>query len=124
MDKIANMLTQLRNGKQCGKDMIEVSKSRTVGSILKVLKEEGFIGDYKEKDDKYEVSLLYDNDNSVITQLTRVSKSGCRKYVGWKDLRYVMGGRGIGIVSTSLGIMSIEDARRKKIGGEYICKVW
>lgn len=124
MDKIANMLTQLRNGKQCGKDVIEVSKSRTVGSILEVLKDEGFIGDYKEKDGEYKVSLLYDDGNSVITQLKRVSKSGCRKYVGWKELRAVMGGRGIGIISTPFGIMSLDDARRKKAGGEYICKVW
>lgn len=124
MDKIANMLTQLRNGSQRGKTVIKVEQSRTVGSILEVLEREGFIGSYEEKDRDYEVTLLYEDGKSLLTQLTRISKCGCRKYFGWKDLKLIRGGRGIGIVSTPLGIMSTDDAREKKVGGEYICKVW
>jgi len=118
------MLTQLRNGSMRMKDTVEVRKTRTVGSILKILNEEGFIGKYTEKDRVYKVKLIYDNGKSAMTRLEKISKSGYRKYFGWKDLKYVMGGRGIGIVSTTQGIMSIENARKKKIGGEYICKIW
>jgi len=124
MDTVANMLTQLRNGSDKRLDVVEVSGSKTVGSILKILNEEGFVGDFEENGRKYSVKLLYEGNDPVLSKLERVSKSGRRVYTGWKELKPVMGGRGIGILSTPDGVMTIESARKKKVGGEYICKIW
>jgi small subunit ribosomal protein S8 len=124
MDPIANMLTQLRNSSITGKNEVRVYKSKVIKGILEILAREGFVDGFEEEDKKFVVKLRYRNDEPVLNKLEKVSKGGVRKYVGWKELRPVLRGRGIGIISTSQGILTIEEAMDKKVGGEYICKIW
>ncbi len=124
MDPIANMLTQLRNSSITGKNEVRVYKGKVIKGILEILAREGFIDGFEEEDKKFVVKLRYRNDEPVLNKLQKVSKGGVRKYVGWKELRPVLRGRGIGIISTSQGILTIEEAMDKKVGGEYICKIW
>lgn len=124
MDPIANMLTQLRNSSITGKNEVRVYKGKVVKGILEILAREGFIDGFEEEDKKFVVKLRYRNDEPVLNKLQKVSKGGVRRYVGWKELRPVLRGRGIGIISTSQGILTIEEAMDKKVGGEYICKIW
>jgi small subunit ribosomal protein S8 len=124
MDPIANMLTQLRNSSIRNKESVLVSKGKVIKGILEILEREMFIEGYEELDRKFKVYLRYKNDQPVLNKMIKVSKGGLRKYVGWRDLKPVLRGRGIGIISTSKGIMSVEEAMDNKVGGEYICKIW
>lgn len=124
MDRIADMLTQIRNASMVRKEAVMLHKNKITEDILKILKEEEFIRDYKDKDDEIEVELRYDGRKPGITELKRVSKTGQRIYVGWRELSLVMGGRGIAIVSTSRGLMTGSKARNEKLGGEYLCEIW
>jgi small subunit ribosomal protein S8 len=124
MDPIANMLTQLRNSSIRNKESVLVSKGKVIKGILEILEREMFIEGHEELDRKFKVYLRYKNDQPVLNKMIKVSKGGLRKYVGWRDLKPVLRGRGIGIISTSKGIMSVEEAMDNKVGGEYICKIW
>ena len=124
MDLIADALTRIKNGVKVEKDVVSLRKTKMVTSLMGIMKREGFIADYEEQDELLNVTLLYDDGKSAITDLTRVSRGGQRVYVGVGDLKPVFGGRGIGIISTSQGIMTVAEAREKQVGGEYICKVW
>ena len=124
MDQISDALTRIRNGCEANLPEVTLRKNKVVTSIVKILEAEGFIDGFEETDDGLTVALSYDNRTPVIQNLERVSKGGQRVYVGAAELEPVLGGRGIGIVSTSQGVMTVEDAREKKVGGEYICKIW
>lgn len=108
------------------KDFVSVINTNINRDILKVLKREGMIKDYKlDEDEKLiEVELLYDNKEPVISKLQRVSKPGQRIYVTKKEIKPIMNGKGISIISTSEGVMSGSVAKSKDLGGEFICKVW
>jgi len=128
-DPIADMLTRIRNANTTRMEKVDIPASRIKLEIAKILKEEGFIKGYKVMKDKKQgilrISLKYGIGNErVITGIQRVSKPGCRVYVGQNDLPYVMGGLGLGIVSTSQGVKSDRVCRREGIGGEVICHVW
>lgn len=128
-DPIADMLTRIRNANTTRMEKVDIPASRIKLEIAKILKEEGFIKGYKVMKDKKQgilrISLKYGPGNErVITGLQRVSKPGRRTYVGRYDLPYVMGGLGMGIVSTSQGVKSDRACRREGIGGEVICHVW
>lgn len=128
-DPIAEMMTLMRNALGARKDTVEVKKSKLNESILKILKEENFIANYKALEDKKQgilkVYLKYASDKSpVITGLKRVSRPGLREYVGKDELPPVLGGLGIAIISTSKGLMTDKKARQENVGGEVICKVW
>jgi len=128
-DPIADMLTRIRNANTARMEKVDIPASRIKLEIAKILKEEGFIKGYKVMKDKKQgilrISLKYGPTNErVITGLKRVSKPGRRQYVGRGELPYVMGGLGMGIVSTSQGVKSDRACRRDGIGGEVICHVW
>lgn len=128
-DPIADMLTRIRNANMVAKESVDVPRSKVKLEIARVLKTEGFIKDYREIEDTRQgiirIYLKYGPQKErVIHQLKRESKPGWRLYKGVEDLKRVMGGVGIAIVSTSKGIMSDRECRRAKVGGEVICTVW
>ena len=123
-DLIADLLARIQNGIERKKESVVVPKTKINMEILRVLKTEKMIKDYKESEEGISVELLYDGNEPVITTLERVSKPGQRIYIASKDITPVMNGRGISIISTSKGLMSGAVAKSKKLGGELICKVW
>ena len=128
-DPIADMITRFRNAQSRRLNTVSIPNSKFRAKILDVLKEEGFISDYKFlSDTKNKGSLLinlkYNNGSPVIREITRVSKPGRRIYTKADSIPKIQSGLGIAIVSTSMGIMSDNDARLKNVGGEIICKVF
>ena len=123
-DLIVDLLARIQNGIERKKESVVVPRTKINMEILRVLKTEKMIKDYKESEEGINVELLYDGNEPVITTLERVSKPGQRIYIASKDITPVMNGRGISIISTSKGLMSGAVAKSKKLGGELICKVW
>lgn len=126
-DPIADLLTRIRNGQSSGKTHVWVASSGIKESVLGVLKNEGYVNDFrKESDggkDTLVVELKYHAGTPVIESIQRVSKPGCRVYRGKDDLPTVMGGLGVAIVSTSRGVMTDRQARAEGHGGEVLCVV-
>ena len=128
-DPIADMLTRIRNANIVSHPEVEMPSSKLKVELAKVLKEEGYITDYYEKEiGKFKVlviTLKYDETNKpVISNLKRISKTGLRVYSKAKDLPQVFGGLGIAIISTSKGLMTDRKARKENVGGEVLCYVW
>ncbi len=129
-DTIADMLTRIRNACMVQHDTTVVPFNKMNRNIARVLKEEGFIDSYEEIGEGIKkqvlISLRYQGRNRkpIIKKLTRVSKPGLRVYSNHKELPRVLGGIGIAIISTSSGIMTDREARKRKIGGEILCYVW
>ena len=128
-DPIADMLTRIRNANQLRYKEVEVPASKIKVEIARILKEEGFIADYKiEKEnvqDKIVLALKYgDNKERVITGLKRISKPGLRVYVKAEEVPRVLNGLGIAIISTSKGLMKDKDAREQSLGGEVVAYIW
>jgi len=128
-DPIADMITRIRNAQMRALNTVSIPNSKFRAKILDVLKDEGFISNYKIlSDEKNKGSLLvdlkYHNGTPVIKEITRVSKPGRRVYTKANSISKIQSGLGIAIVSTSIGIMSDNDARSKNVGGEIICKVF
>ena len=128
VDPIGDMITRIRNAQMRALKKVMIPGSKYRERILEVLKKEGFIADYKILSDdtnkgKLHVDLKYNNGLPVIREISRVSKPGRRVYVKADTIPRIQNGLGLAIVSTSEGIMSDNDARNKKIGGEVICKV-
>ena len=129
VDPIGDMITRIRNAQLRTLNTVTIPNSKFRAKILDVLKEEGYISDYKpsskEKNNKFLlVDLKYHNGIPVIKEISRVSKPGRRIYTKAESIPKIQNGLGIAIVSTSKGIMTDNDARLKKIGGEIICKVF
>ena len=127
-DPIADMLTRIRNAQRAGHRMVEFPGSRLKGEIARVLKSEGYIADYSmelgERGNVLRVALRYHGGDPVIRGLKRESKPGLRRYCGSCEIPRVLGGLGTAIVSTSGGVMSGREARRRRLGGELICSIW
>ena len=128
-DKIADMLTRIRNANQLKHDTVEVICTKMTLDIAKILKREGYIADYVyEKNangDKMTLTLKYgDRKERVITGLKRISKSGLRVYAKADEIPHVLNGLGIAIISTSKGLMTDKEAREQKLGGEVLAYVW
>ncbi len=123
-DTIADMLTRIKNALMRMKDTVLVPNTKVNLEILRVLKEEDMIGEFSANEREVEVVLKYDGNEPVIRELQKVSKLGQRIYMGYKEIKPIMNGRGIAILSTSEGIMSGAMAKSKHLGGELICKVW
>ena len=130
-DPIADMLTRIRNSTTSRHEKVSIPSSKMKVAIAGVLKEEGFISDYdisSEADSAQSdlnVSLSYDPANKpLITGLKRVSRPGLRVYVQRREIPRVFGGLGVAILSTSQGIMTGQEARRRQVGGEILCYVW
>ena len=128
-DPIADMITRIRNAQLRTLNSVSIPNSKFRARILDVLKEEGYISDYKFLSDAKNkgsliVNLKYNNGLPVIKEIRRISKPGRRIYTKADSIPKIQSGLGIAIVSTSMGIMSDNDARSKNIGGEIICKVF
>ncbi|MBU0485806.1 MAG: 30S ribosomal protein S8 [Proteobacteria bacterium] len=128
-DPMADMLTRIRNAGMVNFESVEMPLSKIKVGVAKILKEEGYINDYHIVKDGVQgvlkIELKYDQGKRrVITGLRRVSKPGRRVYVKSEKIPKVMSGLGIGLVSTSQGIMTDQEARLKKVGGELLCEVW
>lgn len=126
-DVIADMLTRIRNALRARQPKVDVPASRLKTEIARVLKEEGYILNYKVAEEgarkTIKIYLKYHNGRPVITELKRVSRPGCRIYVGRDEIKPVLGGMGISILSTPKGVMTGKQARREGVGGELLCVV-
>ena len=128
-DKIADMLTRIRNANQMKYETVEVIGTKMTLGIAEILKREGYIADYTyEKtltSDKLTLTLKYgDRKERVITGLKRISKSGLRVYAKVDEIPYVLNGLGIAIISTSKGLMTDKEARASRLGGEVLAYIW
>ena len=131
-DPIADMLTRIRNALLVGKPTVEIPLSKIKVEIARILKEEGYIEDYAILEatpvNMISLQLKYygarRERKPVITNIERISKPGRRVYRGRKDLPRVMSGIGIAIVTTPKGVMTAQQARRERTGGEVLCYVW
>ena len=127
-DPIADMLTRIRNANQMRYKEVEVPASKMKTEIARILKEEGFIADYKTKKNNIQnilvLSLKYVDKERVITGLKRISKPGLRVYVKAEEVPYVLNGLGIAIISTSKGVMTDKEARKNSLGGEVLAYIW
>jgi small subunit ribosomal protein S8 len=128
-DPIADMLTRIRNAVSVERQHVDMPVSKLKRGVADVLKREGFIWDWKEIQDQptsqLRLELKYGpSGEQIIRQIKRVSKPGCRIYSRAKDLRPVLNGMGISILSTSKGVVSDREARQQKLGGEVLCQVW
>lgn len=132
-DPVSDMIAMIKNALQRGLKRLSVRHSKQKDALAKVLKAEGYLEEVKTT---YETSLgpkgkllhlylKYDSDNrSVLTEIRRISKPGKRVFVGVDKLPRVLDGLGISVLSTSKGIMSDKQARKDRVGGEILCKVW
>ncbi len=128
-DRIADMLTRIRNANQMKYETVEVLGSKMTEQIADILKREGFIADYKYekniKGDKIIITLKYGaKKERVITGLKRISKSGLRIYAKHDEIPRVLNGLGIAIISTSKGLMTDKEARAEHLGGEVLAYIW
>ena len=128
-DTIADMLTRIRNANQMRYQEVSVPASNLKISLAKILKDEGFIEDYKVNDDNVqgtiEITLKYGkNKERVITGLKRISKPGLRVYAKSTEIPKVLKGLGIAVISTSHGVMTDKEARKQQLGGEVLCYIW
>ncbi|MDR1050144.1 MAG: 30S ribosomal protein S8 [Deltaproteobacteria bacterium] len=128
-DPIADLLTRVRNALTARHDRVEIPASRLKVAIVRILKDEGFIKNFKvsrdNKQGQIRIFLKYSDRNSpVINGLQRVSKPGRRVYQKASELKPVLSGLGVLVVSTSRGVMTDKEARRNNLGGECLCQIW
>lgn len=126
-DPISDMLTRIRNAHSALLPAIDLPHSKVKESIAVILKKEGYLNDFSVEGKPIKtlkLKLKYNGRKGVIDGLRRISTPGLRRYVGATEIPRVRGGLGIAIVSTSQGVMSGQDARKKKVGGELLCYVW
>jgi small subunit ribosomal protein S8 len=128
-DPVADFLTRIRNAMRARHQKLDVPASKLKAEIARILKEEGYIANYKPAEENgmkvLRVYLKYGvNNESVISDLKRVSRPGCRVYQGKNEIRRVQGGLGIAILTTPKGVMTGRQARREGVGGELLCEVW
>ncbi len=127
-DPIADMLTRIRNANSVMHKSVDVPASKIKIRLAEILKEEGFITDFKLSEEGVKrtitIDLKYVDEQKVITGIKRISKPGLRVYANRAEVPKVLGGLGIAIISTSQGIITDKAARQLGIGGEVICYVW
>lgn len=128
IDPIADMLSRIKNANQRSKDDVKIIMSKINLDVARVLKEQGYIRDYKVVSDESHQELLikmkYVEKKKAISGLRRISKPGLRVYAKKDDIRSVLGGLGIAIISTSKGVLTDKEAKEKGVGGEVIAYVW
>ncbi len=129
-DPIADLLTRIRNAARAKHARVDVPASKLKAEIARILKEEGYISTFKLVEESktrrtLRLFLKYTPDRrSVITGLRRISRPGSRNYVGASEIRPVVGGLGISILTTPRGVMTGRAARKARVGGELMCEVW
>ena len=129
IDTMGDFLTAIRNSLMVSKRAVTVPFSKMKMGVAQVLKEEGFIKDYKKTDDdsvknSLTIYLKYVDGESVIHEITRVSKPGRRHYENLKNMEPVIGGLGISVLTTNAGIITDKKAKKLSVGGEVVCHVW
>ena len=128
-DSIAEMLTRIRNANQAKKDRVDIPSSKMRQEIARILKEEGYIKNYRVISDRRQgILMIYlkytSKKEKVISGIKRISKPSLKHYAKVSEVPRVLGGLGVAILSTSQGIMTDKEARKRRIGGEVICHVW
>ena len=127
-DPISDMLTRIRNGGRALLPAVQMPHSRIKEGVAKILKTEGYVADVAVEGEKskktIKIRLKYNGKKNVIEGLKRISKPGLRKYVGSTEIPRVLGGLGVAIVSTSEGLMTGAQAKKKNLGGELLCYIW
>jgi len=127
-DPIADLLARIRNGAHAQKKDMFVPYSRIKAEIIRILKEEGYISDYSldtsAAHPRIKITNKLVNSSSAITGLRRVSRPGLRRYVGADEIPRVLGGMGVAILSTPRGVLSGQEAKKQKVGGELLAYVW
>lgn len=126
-DPISDMLTRIRNASRALQPVVEVPHSKMKESIATIFKREGYISDFNVDGatlKTLKMKLKYQGKRCVIEGLRRISSPGLRRYVGSTEIPRVRGGLGVAVVSTSEGLMTDVQARRKNLGGELVCYVW
>jgi small subunit ribosomal protein S8 len=128
-DPVADLLARIRNSIHARQQKLDVPASKLKLEIARILKEEGYIASFKatEEDGRkvLRIYLKYSSDNAAaISNLQRISRPGCRVYVGRNDIPRVLGGLGINILTTPRGVMTGREARKQGLGGEILCEVW
>jgi small subunit ribosomal protein S8 len=130
-DPIADLFVRIQNAGKRGHDLVKIPSSRVKGEILRIFKDEGFIRGYQSiSTDGHpilEVALRYfpgRQKKSFITGIKRISKPGCRVYAGKNDMPRIMRGLGVAILTTDRGLLTDEQCRTMKVGGEILCHVW
>jgi len=127
-DPISDMLSRIKNAQGVRKETLEIPFSNVKYEIAKILAKEGFIKKTETKGRKtkkvIEVELKYEDKVPVISGIKKISKPGQRIYLGCQEIKRVKGGYGMAVISTSKGMMTDRDARKKKLGGEVICEIW
>jgi small subunit ribosomal protein S8 len=128
-DPVADLLTRIRNAAKEGHEKLEVPASRLKANVVRVLKEEGFIRNFRLHREsghpQIRVYLKFDESGrSVIQGIRRSSRPGLRRYVGHSEIPRPLGGAGVAILSTSKGVMTGQRARLDRVGGELLCEVW
>lgn len=127
-DPIADMLTRIRNATAARHPKVDVPASKLKAEIARILKEEGYILNYKVAEEgarkTIKIYLKYQpNTKPVISELERISRPGCRVFVNCDEIPRVMGGLGVNILTTPRGVMTGRDARKQRVGGEVLCQV-
>ena len=128
-DPVADFLTRIRNSIRARHQKLDVPASKLKSEIARILKEEGYIANFKPTEENGQkvlrVYLKYGpNNEAAIRDLQRISRPGCRVYLGRDEIRRVQGGLGISIMTTPKGVMTGRQARREGVGGEILCEVW
>jgi small subunit ribosomal protein S8 len=128
-DPISDMLTRIRNAIMRDKEVTRIPFSKYKLSILEVLKNEGFISNFEKVEEEGKKNILVylkyaANGRPVLNKLERVSKPSCRQYIGAGDVKPVLNGIGISILSTSKGVLSDKQCREQNVGGEIICEIY
>lgn len=128
-DPIADFLTQIRNANDVHHEKVEIPASKLKVEMARIMKEEGFITDYKYLEDnkqgKLRIYLKYGpNSEKVVSGLKRISRPGLRVYANKDELPKVLGGLGIAVISSSKGLLTDKEARSEGIGGEVLCYIW
>ena len=128
-DPVADFLTRIRNAQRARHQKLDVPVSKLKTEVARILKEEGYIANYKPAEEEgmkvLRVYLKYGHNNeAVIRDLKRISRPGCRVYIGKDEIKRVQGGLGISIMTTPKGVMTGRQARREGVGGEILCEVW
>ncbi|MCU1269224.1 MAG: rpsH [Acidobacteriaceae bacterium] len=128
-DPVSDMLTRIRNAIRARHQKVDVPASKLKVEIARILKEEGFISNFKATEEEghkvVRIYLKYDtNNDAAISNVSRISRPGCRVYVRRTEIPRVLGGLGINILTTPRGVMTGRQARKQGVGGEVLCEVW
>src|SRR5579864_3616935 len=127
-DPVSDFLTRVRNAIKARHQKVDVPHSKLKVEMARILKEEGYISNFKATEEEgrkvLRVYLKYDGEDAALSNLNRVSRPGCRVYVGRNEIPRILGGLGIVILTTPKGVMTGRQARKEGVGGEVLCEIW